>query len=73
MCMQAISATVSKKEAQRDIASIALKTVITDLPGGPLAAAVSSIITGRMLEGAGKVRGEHPWSFGLAVWASEVR
>ena len=47
-----------KKDQLRDIASIGLKTVIAEIPGGSLAYSTSAIITAKMLEGiAKKVRG----------------
>ena len=47
-----------KKEQQRDIASIGIKTIISEIHGGPLATTVALLITAKMLEGGdNKVRG----------------
>lgn len=40
-----------KKEAQRDIASIALKTSIAEISGGALAHVVVKVVTPKMLQG----------------------
>ena len=43
-----------RKDQLRDIASIGLKTVIAEIPGGTLASLTSTIITTKMLEGIAK-------------------
>lgn len=43
-----------RKDQLRDIASIGLKTVIAEIPGGNLATVLSSIISKKMLEGIAK-------------------
>eukprot|EP00195_Chlamydomonas_chlamydogama_P007020 CAMPEP_0202892974 /NCGR_PEP_ID=MMETSP1392-20130828/2632_1 /ASSEMBLY_ACC=CAM_ASM_000868 /TAXON_ID=225041 /ORGANISM="Chlamydomonas chlamydogama, Strain SAG 11-48b" /LENGTH=1235 /DNA_ID=CAMNT_0049577131 /DNA_START=157 /DNA_END=3864 /DNA_ORIENTATION=- len=43
---------LGKKEQQRDIASIGLKTIIAEISGGQLATNCAAIITSKMLEGA---------------------
>ncbi len=40
-----------KKEQQRDIASIGIKTIIAEIQGGPLATSLASTVTKKMLEG----------------------
>ncbi|GFH06744.1 TIP120 domain-containing protein, partial [Haematococcus lacustris] len=54
LCDKVVNVSTSNKQQQRDIASIALKTVISDIPGGNLAVNGSAIIANKMLEAVGK-------------------
>ncbi|GFH30374.1 TIP120 domain-containing protein, partial [Haematococcus lacustris] len=56
LCDKVVNVSTSNKQQQRDIASIALKTVISDIPGGNLAITGSAIIANKMLEAVGKVQ-----------------
>jgi cullin-associated NEDD8-dissociated protein 1 len=55
LCDKAVT-VVAKKEQARDIASIGLKTIIAEIPGGHLAQNAATTITNKMLDAAAKVR-----------------
>ena len=56
LCERAITALPKgKNEQQRDMAVIALKTVVSEVPGGNLAVSAANTITNKMLEGVSKV------------------
>lgn len=57
LCERAITALPKgKNEQQRDMAVIALKTVVGEVSGGNLAASAANMIANKMLEGVSKVR-----------------
>ncbi len=54
LCDKATSVT-TKKEQQRDVASIGLKTIVGEIRGLPVAASLAQTITKKMLLGMAKV------------------
>ncbi len=51
VCSLCDKVLLGKKEQQREVASIGLKAVIAEIPGGPLAAKATTQIAQSMLQG----------------------